>query len=109
MYTGVDFENKISTHIKYIQIQLKLETLKSQGLANITRGIRKWTHPKVLPVIKYNKPKETRKEYKRSHNNILNYVCTFTAVMLIFDYCFVIYLLFVYYILLKIYVHKIIN
>jgi len=43
---------------------------------------------------------------KWSHYNILNYVCTFTAVMLILDYCFVIYLLFVYYILLKIYVHK---
>ena len=37
-------------------IQLKLETSKSQGLANITRGIRKSTDPKVLPVIKYNMP-----------------------------------------------------
>jgi len=42
-------------------VQLKLETLKSQGLENITRGIRKSTHPKVFfsILLKYNMPLET--------------------------------------------------
>jgi len=79
-------------------IQLKLETSKLQGLANITLGIRKSTHLKVLPVIKKRICLKKHGMCKRSHYNILNYV-----------YCFVIYLLFEYYILLKIYVHKIIN
>ena len=48
-----------SSFVSYIQ--LKLETSKSQGLANITRGIRKSTHPKVVfsMLLKYNMPLET--------------------------------------------------
>jgi len=48
-------------------IQLKLETSKSQGLANVTRGIRKSN------II----CRKKRGTCKRSHYNILNYVYCF--------------------------------
>jgi len=43
---------------RVIDIQLKLETSKSQGLAKITRSIRKSTHPKMVfsMLLKYNMP-----------------------------------------------------
>jgi len=46
-------------------IQLKLETSKSQGLAKITRSIRKSTHPKGVfsMLLKYNMPLEKQYVY----------------------------------------------
>ena len=49
----VDWENiqdppLCNLYLEPIYIQLKLETSKTQGLANITRGIRKSTHTVVL-------------------------------------------------------------
>jgi len=48
----------------YVSIQLNLETSKSLGPANITRGIQKSTHQKVffsmISLLKYNRRKKCK-------------------------------------------------
>jgi len=82
-----------------MKLQLKLETSKSQGLAHITRGIRKSTHPKVVfsMLLKYNMPLETRYVYAVTlHHTKLQYLfsCNYN-IELLFCYLFsVLYIIF---------------
>jgi len=73
----------------YVSIQLNLETSKSLGPANLTRGIRKSTHQKVvftmISLLKYNMRKKHKYMCVVILHYILNYPHTFTAVMLTLD------------------------